>query len=488
MPSTIFCTGKEVMELYSWNRNRIKRKRTLLTGGMAVLIGLAFFCILLSALSKKDMAEENSFKEKAVLWMQGQINRTYMPVFAFVEEETGMQVNAEGIVKDLILSQAPIYKYSEEQAGTVIGIEDEDTYDLLIRQEGSDEERKEVEDGSLEYDNDALHIDGDLQRAMMEENGLHNLDKQGKGEEAEGNGEALSGEQGEDLRREEEDCNNGTEDKDGEFQKAERKSYEYDWKELHEYEDIVSAFYAVDKTTTITDKQLNLENLLNKDMKMKAGADEPQILIYHTHSQEAFVDSVKGDMSTTIVGAGERLAEILREKYGFNVLHHTGEYDVEARDYAYSNALPAIEQVLAQNPSIEVVIDLHRDAVAEGRKLVVNLQGRPTAQFMFFNGLSRTREKGDISYLVNPYINENLAFSFQAQVACNEYYPGVARRIYLKAYRYNMHLRAKCMLVELGAQTNTVEEIMNACDPLAHVIAKVLSGETGDQAREAAGL
>jgi stage II sporulation protein P len=51
-----------------------------------------------------------------------------------------------------------------------------------------------------------------------------------------------------------------------------------------------------------------------------------------------------------------------------------------------------------------------------------------------------------------------------------------------------MHLREKCMLIELGAQTNTVEEIMNACDPLAHVLAKVLYGETGMQAREAAGV
>ena len=255
-----------------------------------------------------------------------------------------------------------------------------------------------------------------------------------------------------------------------------------------EYEDIVSAFYAIDSTTSITDKQLNLENLLGKDMALKGSGDEPQILIYHTHSQEGFVDSVAGDASTTIVGAGDRLAQILTEKYGFNVLHHKGEYDVEARDYAYSNSLPAIEQILAENPSIEVVIDLHRDAVAEGRKLVVNLQGRPTAQFMFFNGLSRTRKNGDITYLENPYVDDNLAFSFQAQVACNEYYPGLARRIYLKAYRYNMHLREKCMLIELGAQTNTVEEIMNACDPLAHVLAKVLYGETGMQAREAAGV
>lgn len=455
--------------MYSWNSNKIKKKRKLAAGCMAGLIGVAFFCVILSSLSIKDTADDNSFQEKAVVWMQGQINRTYMPVFAFVEEETGIQVNIKEIFLDMILSQAPIYQYSEQQAGTDIGIEDEDTYDLLIRQEGADEEQKAVEDGALEYDNDALHIDGDLQSAMMRENDLYH--------EEDGNAE----------EEERADDTDTAEDKD-EFKKAERKNYEYDWDELREYDDIVSAFYAIDKTTAITDKQLNLENLLSRDMKMKAEPDKPQILIYHTHSQETFVDSVKGDSSTTIVGAGERLADILRKEYGFNVLHHTGEYDVEARDYAYSNALPAIEQVLAENPSIEVVIDLHRDAVAEGRKLAVNLQGRPTAQFMFFNGLSRTRENGEISYLKNQYIDDNLSISFQAQVASNEYYPGVARRIYLRAYRYNMHLRAKYMLVELGAQTNTVEEIMNACDPLAHVIAKVLSGETGDQARDSAGF
>ena len=137
-----------------------------------------------------------------------------------------------------------------------------------------------------------------------------------------------------------------------EFQQAQKKSYEYDWKNLKEYEDIVSAFYAIDSTTSITDEQLNLENLLGKDMTLKGDLEGPQILIYHTHSQEGFVDSVEGDASTTIVGAGDRLAQILTEKYGFRVLHHTGQYDVEARDYAYSNSLPAIEQVLAENPSI----------------------------------------------------------------------------------------------------------------------------------------
>ena len=173
------------------------------------------------------------------------------------------------------------------------------------------------------------------------------------------------------------------------------------------------------------------------------------------------------------MGAGEKLANLLEEKYGFRVLHHKGVYDEERED-AYAKALPALEEILEENPTIEVVIDLHRDGMSGDRKLVMDLQGKPTARFMFFNGLSYTQKGGEISYLENPYIQENLALSFQAQVAANEYYPGIARKVYLKAYRYNMHLKPKSMLIELGAQNNTVEEIMNACDPLAHILAIVL--------------
>ena len=162
------------------------------------------------------------------------------------------------------------------------------------------------------------------------------------------------------------------------------------------------------------------------------------------------------------------------------MIHHTESFDKESRDASYGNALPAIEQLLAENPTIEVVIDLHRDEMPADRRLVVELQGRPTAQFMFFNGLSRTAKSGVIESLENPYLDDNLAFSFQMQTASNEYYPGIARRIYLKAYRYNMHMRPKSLLIELGAQNNTVEEIMNAIDPLAHILHLVLAGEEPD--------
>lgn len=248
----------------------------------------------------------------------------------------------------------------------------------------------------------------------------------------------------------------------------------YSAEKLNDFDYLIQNFYVVDRTTTINSSQLNAADLLSRSMKLTHGADAPQILIYHTHSQEGFADSVPGDPATSIVGVGEYLTQLLGG-YGFHVLHHTGEYDVDSRDDAYSKAGPAVEQILKENPSIEIVIDLHRDGVAEGTHLVTDVQGKQTASIMFFNGLSRTTANGDIGYLYNPYIQDNLAFSLQMQIAADEYYPGFSRAIYLKGYRYNMHYCPKTLLVEVGAQTNTVQEAMNAMEPLADIIAKVIS-------------
>ena len=247
---------------------------------------------------------------------------------------------------------------------------------------------------------------------------------------------------------------------------------------LRDYETLLTRFYTVDSNTMIGSDQLNADSFLEKDMRVSKDSGGPQILIFHTHSQEGFADSVPGDSTTSIVGVGERLAGILTDTYGYEVLHHTEAYDAEGRDDAYSRALPGIEQVLRENPSIQVIIDLHRDEMPEETRLVMDLDGRPTARFMFFNGLSRTKKTGNIAYLYNENLDENLAFSFQMQVKAAEYYPGLTRKIYLKGYRYNMHLRDKYLLVELGAQNNTVEEAMNACDPLAHILDMVLGGES----------
>lgn len=251
---------------------------------------------------------------------------------------------------------------------------------------------------------------------------------------------------------------------------------QYDLSQYQELSELIKEFYIVDASTVVGGELLNVERLTDFDCTLEKEVEGPQILIYHSHSQEEFADSVEGDENTTIVGAGKKLTRLLEEEYGYQVLHHKGIYDVPSRDNAYANALPAIEQILEENPTIQVVIDLHRDAVAEGTKLVTNIDGRDYARFMFFNGVCRSTS-GPITYLNNPFLQENLAFSFQAQLIAEGYFPGITRKIYLKAWRYNMHLKPRNMLIELGAQTNTVEEVMNTTEILAFVIDKVLSGQ-----------
>ena len=149
-----------------------------------------------------------------------------------------------------------------------------------------------------------------------------------------------------------------------------------------------------------------------------------------------------------------------------------GELD---RNAAYDYAGDSVEAFLEKNPSVKVVLDLHRDSVEDSIHLVTDVNGKDTAQIMFFNGLSRSRANGEISYLPNPYIEENLAFSLQMQIAAAEKYPGFTRHIYLRAYRYNMHLAPRTLLVEAGAQTNTVEEMRNAMEILADTLDCVLT-------------
>ncbi len=246
---------------------------------------------------------------------------------------------------------------------------------------------------------------------------------------------------------------------------------------LKNFDYLLSHFYTVDSTTTIDDNLLDAEEMLSKDMKLNTAEDGPKILIFHTHSQEAFKDSKKGDASTTIVGMGELLAENLNKK-GISTIHHKGVYDLIDgeldRSKAYQLAEEGVTKILEKYPTIEVVIDLHRDGVSEKTHLVTRIDGMKTAKIMFFNGLSRTKANGEITYLPNPYIKDNLAFSFQMQLAAEDRYPGFARRIYLKGYRYSLHMKPKSLLIEAGAQNNTVEEMKNAMNLLSNVLCDVL--------------
>lgn len=255
----------------------------------------------------------------------------------------------------------------------------------------------------------------------------------------------------------------------------------YNYEQLLDLDYLTKNFYTITSTTSLNSSIFNVKEALKADLSIEKNSDEPQILIMHTHSQETFVDSVEGDYSTYIVGVGAYLAEILREKYGYNVIHDTSTYDIMEgkldRSDAYNYANEGIEKMLAKYPSIKVVLDVHRDGVNENTHLVTEINGKKTAKVMFFNGLSYSNVNGPIEYLKNPNLQENLAMSLQMQLLTKAYYPDFTRKIYLQAYRYSLHHRGRSMLLEVGAQTNTLEEVMNAMEPLADTLDKCLSGK-----------
>ena len=250
---------------------------------------------------------------------------------------------------------------------------------------------------------------------------------------------------------------------------------------LADYDYLMNHFFILDPNTETSAQQLNAAALLGEDLTLRKEKAEPQILIYHSHSQETFADSREGKTEDTIVGVGDYLAQLLTENYGYQVMHVTEAFDLAGgkldRSKAYDYARAWLEPVLEEKPSIQILIDLHRDGVPEDRHLVTEINGKPTAQIMFYNGLSHTINSGDLSYLPNPYIQDNLAFSFQLEYQAALYYPELYRGIYLAGLRYNLHLRPRALLLEAGAQTNTVQEVKNAMDPFADILNRVLQGE-----------
>ena len=258
---------------------------------------------------------------------------------------------------------------------------------------------------------------------------------------------------------------------------GQRASSDFLLKKLADYDYLMQNYYSVHPTTTADRELMNAETLLGVDLTLEKDPENPQILIYHTHSQEEFIDYPENP-EATIVGVGTYLAGLLEQK-GYGVIHDTGVYDVRDgtldRSQAYTYALEGINGILQEHPSIEVVLDIHRDGVAEGTKLVTEINGKPTAKIMFFNGISQTPD-GPIEYLPNPNREGNLAFSLQMQLEAAEQFPGFTRKIYLKGLRYNLHVRPRASLIEVGAQTNTYEEAKNAMEPLAEILDAVLSG------------
>lgn len=418
----------------------MSRLHKVLNAIVWVMIGVLGIYILGYGMKGQSFTKAAYACAKALTGSEGGIRRaaekTLYPGLAYVAGDRDPSYSFEEFLIRKAAQLFPMYTYLDEREIYETEIESQAAYDILV--EGGVHDENEIDERTGEA--------FDLAEKMEEEN-LKIIEEQ-------------------DLIQE---------DPEGEVPGA-----QYTAEQLTDFDFLKNNFYIVENNTDISSEVLNGEKLLNKDMRIQTDSGEPQILIYHTHSQEGFVDSVAGDNSTTIVGVGDYLTELLQEDYGYNVIHNRNVYDfIDGeldRNRAYALAEEDVKRILEENPSIEVIIDLHRDGVKEETHLVTEVNGKPTAQFMFFNGLSYSKRNGVIDYLPNPYIEDNLALSLQLKLASEQYYPGLSRRIYLKSLRYNLHLRPKCLLVEAGAQTNTLEEMMNAMEPLAFVLHQVLGG------------
>lgn len=345
-----------------------------------------------------------------------QAEKMYLSGFSYVSEGGGPL--PDQWITECAARILPLGTYVSETTPLDMGVEDSATYEMILEQQANDENTVD-EDGNLIEDKN--------------------------------------------VKAEEKKAPEKTE-----------KRVDTSEEKLKDFEYLISNFYTVDGTTSVSARDLDAKKLLAKNMKLDKKKKGPKVLIYHTHSQEDFKDSKKGDPNTTIMGMGAYLSKLLNDTYGIETIHHEGVYDLidgeMDRSKAYQLAEKQVTKILKDNPSIEVVIDLHRDGVGSSTHLVTDIDGKQTAQIMFFNGMSRTKANGDIAYLYNPYIEDNLAFSLQMQITAAKLYPGFTRHIYLKSYRYNLHLKPKSLLIEAGAQTNTVEEMKNAMEALAKVL------------------
>lgn len=217
-----------------------------------------------------------------------------------------------------------------------------------------------------------------------------------------------------------------------------------------------------------SDYTVNAEELLSQGCPITLEAGVPQILIIHTHSSEAYspagLDKYEDlgtnrtlDTNYNVIRIGNELTEIF-QNYGLNVIHDTGVYDYPSYTGSYNRSCEAIEKYLAENPSIQIVIDLHRDALCSDEityKTQADEDGVCASQIMILVG-------SDASGLEHPDWQQNLRLALYLQNAVCSKYPTLMRPVQLVSYRYNQHLTHGSMILEVGSNGNTLQEALAA--------------------------
>lgn len=234
-----------------------------------------------------------------------------------------------------------------------------------------------------------------------------------------------------------------------------------------------------------TEKTVDLEAAAagGTSLAFRPVEEGPQILIMHTHATEsyarpqdaAYPETGVGrttDTNYNVVRVGAEMARIFEEQ-GLSVLHLTELYDYPSYNEAYERSKAGVEQVLQQYPSIQMVLDVHRDALVgeDGTvyKPVVEIDGTSTAQVMLLVG-------SDDAGGYFPDWQEHLALAIQLQKQMNTLWPGLARPITLRTARFNQQLTKGSLLVEVGSHGNTLDEALAGARLFARAVGGWVQG------------
>lgn len=227
----------------------------------------------------------------------------------------------------------------------------------------------------------------------------------------------------------------------------------------------------------------DLEALLLQSLRWDLTGETPTVLILHTHASESYTRKNGQDYTESapyrtldeaynMVAVGDRLAQML-EEMGISVLHDRQIHDYPSYPDAYVNSRKAVQGYLEAYPSIELVLDLHRDAVEnpDGSQYAtsVTINGETAAQLMLVVGT-------DASGNHHPQWRENLSLALKLQVILEELAPGITRQSILRAQRFNQDLSAGALIVEVGTAGNTLEEALRSIPILADALAQLLHG------------
>lgn len=227
--------------------------------------------------------------------------------------------------------------------------------------------------------------------------------------------------------------------------------------------------------------EIDAAALITQPISFDLTADGPLVLIVHTHATEAY-SCADGDYYTTdepyhtddvqfnVVRVGQALTDRLNA-LGIETLHDTTLYDKEGYYDAYERTAEGISAYLAEYPSIQMVIDVHRDAIADenGDELAVmtTLDGQEAARLLLVMGT-------DTAGLTHPNWRENLSFAIQLQALCEKDAQGCFRQMSLRSERYNEHLTPHSVLLEVGAAGNTLRQALRSVEFFAEELAELL--------------